>query len=79
MSVAKAYTATFDRIGRNHDVPPLTVTGDADAIAEQVWRYARTKLGSRDVEVAIDLEGLTGRIFAGMRNAGSLSLSEATA
>ncbi len=78
MSTGTAYVATFDRIGRNHNVAPLTVTGNADAIAEQVWRYARTKLGSRDIEVSIDLDALTGRIFAGVRNAGSLTLSEAT-
>jgi hypothetical protein len=75
MTATTAYLATFDRIGRNHDVAPLAVTGDADAIAEQVWRYARTRLGSRDVEVSIDLEARAGRIFAGMRNAGSLTLS----
>lgn len=69
------YVATFDRIGRKHDVEPLPVTGDADAIAEQVYRYARTKVGSRDVEVAVDLDEMRGWVLCGMHPAGSFTLA----
>jgi len=68
------YMAKFDRIGRKHDVEPLAVTGDADDIAEQVYRYALGKLGSRDVDVTVDLENLKGSIFAGMHSAGRFML-----
>ena len=69
-----SYLATFDRIGRNHDVGPLAVSGDADSIAEQVYRYALGRLGSRDVDVTVDLGELTGTIFAGMHVAGRFTL-----
>jgi hypothetical protein len=73
-----AYVASFDRIGRNHLVPDLNVHGNADDIAEQVHRYARTKLGSRDVEVQIDIEEKRGAIYVGMcRPAGNVTLTEA--
>ena len=68
------YVATFDRISRNHDVPPLNVAGDAEDIAEQVFNYARPRCLSRDVSVGVDLDKLTGTIFAGMHVAGSFTL-----
>ena len=71
-----AYVATFDRIGRKHGVSPLPVSGTADDIAEQVWRYARTKVGSRDVEVAVNLEEMRGVIICGVRQGGSFTLAE---
>ena len=58
------YTVTFERVGRRHDVPPLEVAGDPDEIAEQVYRYARRFLGSKDVFVSVDLEQMTGSINA---------------
>jgi len=70
-----AYTATFDRIGRRHDVAPLEVAGSADDIAEQIYRYARRFLASRDIEVATDLEALSGTIFAGFHIGGSFTLA----
>jgi hypothetical protein len=66
----------FDRIGRNHNPPDLkiddTTIEDADlgAVEEAVYRHARPHLASRGVEVAVDLEAGTVRIFAGLRNAG---------
>lgn len=72
--MSDGYMATFDRIGRHHDVPALSVNGDADNIAGQVYRYAWPRLGSQDVVVTIDLEQLTGTILAGVRPAGSVSL-----
>jgi hypothetical protein len=71
------YLATFDRISRNHNVAPLTVSGDADAIAEQIYRYAKPKVASRDVEVVVDLEEMKGHIFCGMQVGGSFTLTEA--
>lgn len=69
-----SYRATFDRISRNHDVPPLNVAGDADSIAEQVWRYAKGKVASRDVDVVVDLEAMRGTIFCGVQVGGSFTL-----
>jgi hypothetical protein len=68
------YLAKFDRISRNHEVAPLVVHGDADAIAEQIYRYARPKCASRNIEVMADLEELKGTIFAGFHVAGSFTL-----
>ena len=61
------YTVTFERIGRNHNVPPLTVPGPASAqdIAEQVYRLARSYLISRDYEVTVDLAEGKGWIESG--------------
>lgn len=70
------YLAKFDRIGRNHDVPALSVNGDADGIAEQIYLYAKPKLASRDVSVTVSLEDCKGTIFAGMHVAGSVTLEE---
>jgi len=61
-----SYLATFDRIGRNHVVPPLNVAGDAQDIAEQIYRYAKPRLASRDVEVLIDLDKMEGAIVVGL-------------
>lgn len=73
----KTYTVTFDRIGRNHDVRPLTIGADDEAeLAEAVYRYARPHLRSRDVEVVVDLEVGKGNIFAGFNNGGTFSVAE---
>ena len=68
------YLAKFDRISRNHNVAPLAVHGDADAIAEQIYRYAKPKVVSRDVEIVVDLEKLSGTIFCGFHVVGSFTL-----
>ena len=50
-----SYRADFDRISRNHDVPPLNVGGAyegavlAQVISEQVYAYAKPKVASRNV------------------------------
>lgn len=71
------YLATFDRISRNHDVAPLAVSGDAEDIAEQVYRYARDKVVSQDLEVVVDLGELRGTIFCGFHVGGSFTLTQA--
>lgn len=68
------YRAKFDRISRNHNVPDLSVDGSAQNIAEQVYRYAKPKVASRDVEVIVDLEALKGTIYCGMQVGGSFTL-----
>lgn len=60
------YHVKFERIGRNHDVKPLcTEASDEDALAEAIFRYAKPKLASREVEVTVDLVAGTGFITAG--------------
>lgn len=66
-----AATVLFERVGRNHTVPPLTVeSSDPDDIAEAVYRVARKHCMSRDVEVCVDLTEGRVSIFAGFHNAG---------
>lgn len=55
------YKITFDRIGRNHHVPPLTVTvvenaDRAQAIAAEVFHYARPRLTSTEVNVVTKMD-----------------------
>lgn len=70
------YLATFDRISRDHDVPPLEVCGvDADELALGVYDYARRRCLSRDIEVVVNLTELRGTIYAGMHTAGSFVLA----
>lgn len=73
------FYASFDRISRNHDIEPLPVSGTADDIAEQIYRYARPKCASRDIAVSVDLDELKGTIFAGFHVAGSITLEPADA
>jgi hypothetical protein len=83
------FIAEFDRISRDHKVPPLTVDVDegnpakgrhpspeqmADQIAEQVYRYAYPRTISRGIEVVVDLDTMAGTIFAGLHVAGSFTL-----
>jgi hypothetical protein len=71
------YRVTFARIGRNHDVPALVTTAvDADDLAEQVFRYARPRLGSRDVDVTVDFDKAKGTIYAGMRSGVELQVED---
>jgi hypothetical protein len=56
-STETSYLIKFERIGRNHDVSPLIArVRDADHLADVVYRYAWPHLGSRDVEVVVNLE-----------------------
>ena len=51
-------TATFERIGRNHGVPPLELTTNTRAgQAEEVYDYARKFLASSGYTVTIDEDG----------------------
>lgn len=69
------YRVTFDRIGRNHAVPPLeTEAANADALAEKVYRYGRCHLGSRDVEVTVDLDAMRGGFLCGFQSGGRFTI-----
>ena len=75
-----SYLASFDRIGRKHDVAPLAVAGTEREIEAQILRYARPRLGSQDVDVMVmvDAGGGCGVIYVGgVRNAGRITLEVA--
>lgn len=56
-----AYDVHFDRIGRSYrDRTERFVARDADDLAEQIFRFARRHLTSRDFQVLVDLK--TGRV-----------------
>ena len=67
MTAPAEYLIVFDRISRNHDVPPLTITAtNPDDIAEEIYQYARPHLRSHDIEVIVDLGQGDGFITAGL-------------
>lgn len=69
------YRVTYERIGRRHDIPPLVrVAAGADHLAELIHDDARQYLGSREVEVAVDLETLDGAIFCGVQVGGRFTI-----
>lgn len=72
------YDITFARVGRRHDVPPMQVCAeDAHELAGKVYRYVWRFLGSRDVDVAVNLEEMKGAVIAGTRDAGSFTIAVA--
>lgn len=76
------YRVTFERIGRNHNVPPTTVeANDPDELAERVYRYARQYLLSRDfdVDVLSEDDGHTGKVAIGWGRFGAGTFEEVTA
>lgn len=97
MSSLKAFTyrVAFERIGARHEVAPLEVPVDAETpfealniLAEEILRYARPRLGSRQLDVDIEtastwpyvttIDGHSGRlIVGGCRTAGHFTV-EAT-
>ena len=76
-TITQTYRVTFDRIGRSHDVVPLTAVvtasrdDQADALAEEVYRHARRYLMSRDVMVQTDLDQNAVTIFCGFHVGGT--------
>lgn len=72
------YRVKFERIGRTHYVQPQVFQAkDADDLAEQVYRYARSYLRSRDVEVVVNLEESRGSIFVGVNSGGRFTIEHA--
>jgi hypothetical protein len=80
----KRYRVTFDRIGRgNHPEPQIFTARNADELALLIYRFAKPKLASHDVDVALDLNTDQplphtgkGSIAAGFHNAGSFEIEE---
>ncbi|MEV4174035.1 hypothetical protein [Nonomuraea sp. NPDC049709] len=69
------YQVTYERVGRRRDIPPLIVeAAGADHLAKLVHTDARRYLGSRDVEVRVDLEEMRGSILCGMRSGGQFTV-----
>lgn len=59
-------TVTFDRIGRNHNPPVVTVASkNEQVIAKAVWEAARPHIGSSEMWVEVDLDKKTAQIFVG--------------
>lgn len=77
---ARTYLVQFDRIGREHEPPPLvTLRVDLAHLADDILRHARHFLGSSDVEVFLDDASRTGRIVVGqVRTAGTFTYAETT-
>lgn len=75
------YRVTFDRIGRtggrDGGPPPAPLTVrvlNADGLADRIYDYARPHLRSRDIEVAVDMDGMRGLILCGMNNGGRFTI-----
>ncbi|MEV0608088.1 hypothetical protein AB0I61_17155 [Polymorphospora rubra] len=77
MSDADRYRIEFTRIGRNRNVPALETEpiDGPNHLAEVIYQYARRHLGSRGVEVDVDLEAGTGQIFCGFHSGGTFTIS----
>lgn len=75
------YRVTYDRVGRHggrdgsRAPAPLTVWAvTAEGLADHIERDVEPYLLSSGAEVLVDLESMSGRIFAGFRTAGTFSL-----
>jgi len=71
-----SWIATFDRVGRNHDVAPLELRcDDPDEMAFAIYNHVRRFLASSDIEVVVDLEDNPhATIFCGFNTGGSAAL-----
>lgn len=74
------YKVSFERIGRNHDVPPacyrLAEGHDADELAFHIYGTARPYLLSSDVDVLVDLAAMKGKILTGFHLAGKFTIEQ---
>lgn len=75
------YKVVYERVGRrggrdgSPPPAPLTVWAlDADGLAGHIHRDVRRYLASRETEVVVDLEKMTGFILAGINNGGSFTV-----
>lgn len=75
------YVVRFDRLGRTHNPPDLTVpaSGDEGLLAELIERHARRFCMSADIEAICthrDDAGqpIRGSVLAGFRNAGEFTI-----
>lgn len=75
---ALVYRCVFDRIGRNHDVAPLTAeVRTAEQLADKVLYYARPHLASSDVDVWVNTVEMRGLIVVGAVRTGGSFVIEA--
>lgn len=76
----QTYTITFERIGRNRTVAPLTakVAGEAD-LCRAIRAHARPHLRSADFDVILDEESNRGWLACGMHSGGDFTYTEQTA
>ncbi|MER0477016.1 hypothetical protein ABR737_01355 [Streptomyces sp. Edi2] len=79
------FRVTYERVGRHggcdgsQPPAPLTVWAiSADGLAEHVHHDVLPYLASSDVEVSVNLQTMTGRIFAGCNNGGSFTIEQLT-
>lgn len=77
------YLITFERVGRHGgrdgSAPPAPLTVDAadgEHLVDKVLAYARPFLGSRGVDVVIDLDEGRGFLLAGFHTAGEFTVQE---
>lgn len=75
----------FDRLGRNQAVTPMRyevtdVHLDPKALADAVYRYARSILGEKgDVDVEVDVKHRIGVVYSGVKTAGRFTIEEEVA
>lgn len=75
------YVVTFDRVGRNHHVPPAEIEADTDeAFADALLDIARRHCGSRELDVTWSFEEGRGCFIAGVaHSAGHFTITQPTA
>lgn len=70
------YLVEFERIGRNHAVPPITVDAEGEAdLARHIRAHARPHLRSADFDVMISADDMAGWIACGMHSGGNFSIT----
>lgn len=70
------YTVRFDRIGRNHNPPPLvTVALDQDELANLIRKHCRPHLASRTIDIAFEKDGKSGFVYSGFHLGGEFTIS----
>lgn len=70
------YRVSFDRIGRHHEVADLVVATREHELPDKIRSYALQYPMSRDVDVYIDQDAMTGRIVVGgCRPGGSFTVT----
>lgn len=75
------YKVVYERVGRrggrDGSPPPMPLTVwalDADGLAEHIYQDVRRYLTSREAEVVVDLEKMTGFILAGFSTGGTFTI-----
>jgi hypothetical protein len=80
-STQTQYRVKFARVGRHggrdgsRPPAPLTVWAvTADGLAEHIAQYVKPYILSSGAEVGVDLESMSGIVYAGFRNAGTFTI-----